>query len=69
MSYRNWGGIDLVDIVDAPQITDIFLGKLYKRIKPSLAFHAETKEEFEEWKRKLKSKIKELLGNPRSLRL
>jgi len=52
----------LVDVVDAPQITDIFLGKLYKRIKPSLSFKAETKEEFEAWKRELKNKILELLG-------
>ena len=52
----------MVDIVDAPQNTDVFLSKLYRRIKPALSFHAETKEEFEEWKSKLKSKIKELLG-------
>ena len=52
----------MVNVVDAPQITDIFLGKLYRRIKPSLAFQAETKEEFEAWKHELKSKIRELLG-------
>ena len=49
-------------IVDAPQITDVFLRKLYRRMKPSLSFQAKTKEEFEEWKRKLKNKIVELLG-------
>ncbi|RLG95855.1 acetylxylan esterase [Candidatus Bathyarchaeota archaeon] len=48
--------------VDAPQITDVFLRKLYRRMKPSLSFQAKTKEEFEEWKRKLKNKIVELLG-------
>ncbi|MCD6593732.1 hypothetical protein J7L00_06605, partial [Candidatus Bathyarchaeota archaeon] len=52
----------LVDMVDAPQITDIFLMKLYRRTKPSLAFKARNKDEFEKWKRDLKSKIRELLG-------
>lgn len=51
------------EIIDAPQITDNFLRKLYERTKPSLAFKAKSKEEFIEWKEKLKNKIKELLGD------
>jgi cephalosporin-C deacetylase-like acetyl esterase len=52
----------LVEIVDAPQVTDNFIRKLYERTKPLLAFKAKTEEEFEEWKRTLKEKVKELLG-------
>jgi len=52
----------LVDIVDVPQITDNFIRKLYERTKPSLSFKASTREEFLEWKEKLKNKIRELLG-------
>jgi dienelactone hydrolase len=52
----------LVDIVDAPQITDNFIRKLYERTRPSLSFKASTREEFLEWREKLKSKIRELLG-------
>ncbi|MCS7113322.1 MAG: alpha/beta hydrolase family protein [Nitrososphaerota archaeon] len=52
----------MVDIVDAPQITDNFILKLYRKVKPSMSFQANTREEFERWKAKLKAKILELLG-------
>ncbi|MEM0076424.1 MAG: alpha/beta hydrolase family protein [Thermoproteota archaeon] len=53
----------MVEIIDAPQITDNFIRKLYEKTKPSLAFKAKNKEDFLEWKEKLKNKIKELLGD------
>lgn len=52
----------MVGVVDAPQVTDNFIRKLYERTKPSLAFNAKTKEELDVWKETLKSKVKELLG-------
>jgi dienelactone hydrolase len=52
----------MVNIVDAPQVTDNFIAKLYERMKPSLAFKAETEDELSSWKAALKGKIKELLG-------
>ena len=48
--------------IDAPQITDNFIEKWAKSIKPELEFNCKTKEEFYEWKEKLINKIKELLG-------
>ncbi|MCW4020976.1 MAG: alpha/beta hydrolase family protein [Candidatus Bathyarchaeota archaeon] len=53
----------MVNIVDAPQITDNFIKQLYRRTKPSLAFKAKTEDEMSIWKETLKSKIKELLGD------
>ncbi len=53
---------DLPNIVDAPQVTDNFIMKLYERTKPSLAFKAKTADELNLWKEKLKTKIRELLG-------
>ena len=52
----------MVNIVDAPQVTDNFITKLHKRMKPSLAFQAKTEEELRLWKEALKGKIRELLG-------
>ena len=51
----------MVNIVDAPQVTDNFITKLHKRTKPSLAFQANTDDELGLWKEALKRKIKELL--------
>ncbi len=52
----------MVDMVDAPQITDNFIRKLYARIKPSLTFQATAQEDFLTWKETVKNKVKELLG-------
>lgn len=52
----------MVDMVDAPQITDNFIRKLYGRIKPSMAFKASSESEFLKWKEELRNKIRELLG-------
>jgi len=52
----------MVDIVDAPQITDNFLEKLYERTRPSLGFQATAHDEFLTWKQSLKNKVGELLG-------
>ena len=52
----------MVDTVDAPQITDNFLGKWYDRAKPSLSFQATESNAFGIWKEALKGKVKELLG-------
>lgn len=49
-------------MTEANFITDNFIKSLYRRVKPSLAFKAKTKEEFSSWKKKLKGKVKELLG-------
>lgn len=51
----------MVDVLDAPQITDNFIKKLYERTKPSLAFQATTEDDFILWKETLKSKVRELL--------
>jgi len=51
-----------MNTVDAPQVTDNFIGKWYERTKPSLAFQEMTKDDFLRWKKKLKNKIRELLG-------
>ncbi|MEM0219627.1 MAG: hypothetical protein QW314_01465 [Thermoproteota archaeon] len=40
----------MVEIIDAPQITDNFIRKLYEKTKTSLAFKAKNKEDFLEWK-------------------
>jgi hypothetical protein len=56
------GLIVLVEIIDAPQITDNFILKLYKRTKSSRPSRQLRKEEFNEWKAKVKSKIMDLLG-------
>ncbi len=48
--------------IDSPQITDNFIEKWAKSIKPELEFNCNTKEEFYDWKKKLINKIKELLG-------
>jgi len=48
--------------IDALQITDNFIEKWAKNLKPELEFNCKTKEEFYEWKEKLINKIKELLG-------
>ncbi len=52
----------MVDVVDASQITDNFIGKLYEKIQPSLAFKASSKPEFLKWKEELRNKVRELLG-------
>lgn len=39
-----------------------FIDELYKRNQPQLAFNAETVAEWKTWRRKLKSKVLELLG-------
>ncbi|MEM2921182.1 MAG: alpha/beta hydrolase family protein [Candidatus Bathyarchaeia archaeon] len=52
----------MAEIVDAPQITDNFIRRLYERIKPSLSFNASSKQDFLKWKEELKGKIRELLG-------
>jgi len=52
----------MVEMVDAPQITDNFIRKLYERTKPSLSFRASSRQEFLRWKEDLKEKIRELLG-------
>ncbi|MCM8810411.1 MAG: alpha/beta hydrolase family protein [Candidatus Omnitrophica bacterium] len=48
--------------IDAPQITDNFIEKWAKSIKPELEFNCKTKDEFYSWKKQLINKIKELLG-------
>ena len=51
-------------MIDADYIIDNFIKKLYQRTKPSLAFKEQkTKKEFCSWQKKLKDKIRELLGN------
>lgn len=52
----------MVDMIDAPQVTDNFLRKLYERIKPSMSFEATTPESLLQWKVALRAKVKELLG-------
>jgi len=52
----------MVDMVDAPQVTDIFIKKLYDKTKPSLAFQATSKSDMLEWKESVKNKVRELLG-------
>ncbi len=52
----------MVEIVDAPQVTDNFITKWHRKVKPSLAFVEMEKGDFLEWKEKLKNKIKALLG-------
>jgi dienelactone hydrolase len=52
----------MVEMIDAPQITDNFLRHLYRRIKPSMSFEATTPEGILRWKEDLKAKVKELLG-------
>ena len=39
-----------------------FIDELYKRNEPELAFHAETVEEWKKWRKKLKSRVLDLLG-------
>ena len=43
-------------------ITHNFIKKWYKRTKPTLAFRAKNKKEFLVWRKTLKNKIRELLG-------
>jgi len=52
----------MVDMVDAPQITDNFIRKLYERTRPSLTFQSTAKDDFVVWKEVLKNKVRELLG-------
>ncbi|MBO3803580.1 MAG: acetylxylan esterase [Candidatus Brockarchaeota archaeon] len=52
----------MAEMIDAPQLTENFIRKLYERTRPSLSFSAETPEALFEWKEKLKGKVKELLG-------
>ena len=54
----------MVDVVDAPQVTDNFISKLHRRMRPSLAFGAKSKDELDLWKGTLKGKVEELLGEP-----
>ncbi|MGQ9514720.1 MAG: alpha/beta hydrolase family protein [Thermoproteota archaeon] len=54
--------VQMVETIDAPQITDNFIQKWYRKIKPSLSFQASTQESFVRWKEELISKVKELLG-------
>ena len=55
-------GLGMVDMVDAPQVTDNFIAKWFKRTKPSLTFEAKTIRDFDLWKDALVSKIRSLLG-------
>lgn len=52
----------MLEIVDAPQITDNFIRKLYEKTKPLLSFKASSRDEFLKWREELKGKIRELLG-------
>lgn len=53
----------MVEFIDAPQVTDNFIRKLYERTKPALSFKASLKEDFLAWKKELKDKVLELLGD------
>lgn len=53
----------MVEFIDAPQVTDNFIRKLYERTKPALSFKASSKEDFLAWKKELKDKVLELLGD------
>ncbi|MCM8785210.1 MAG: alpha/beta hydrolase family protein [Candidatus Omnitrophica bacterium] len=48
--------------IDSPQITDNFIEKWAKSIRPELEFNCKTEDEFYNWKKRLINKIKELLG-------
>jgi len=52
----------MVNMVDAPQVTDVFLRRWYERTTPSLGFTATNKDDFGVWKESLKAKVRELLG-------
>ncbi|MBS7656927.1 prolyl oligopeptidase family serine peptidase [Candidatus Bathyarchaeota archaeon] len=52
----------MANTVDAPQITDNFIKKLYEKTKPSLSFQSTVSIDFISWKETLKAKVKELLG-------
>jgi dienelactone hydrolase len=52
----------MVEMIDAPQITDNFLRRWYERVRPSLSFEATTPEGLLQWKEALRAKVRELLG-------
>jgi len=51
----------MVETIDAPQVTDNFLRRLYERTKPSMSLEAKTPESFLQWKEALRAKVRELL--------